>query len=139
MIKRPYHLLLITAILLFILSFWHRKDSIDIHLYDTYFVFSGVYYMMSFFFLLCWGIYRLTEKFLLTKYLTWFHVIITILFFTCIFTTSLSLKTSSNSFMDMENFYRQQQQYIWIGIVLIIAQAAFVVNLVGGAIRRIYK
>lgn len=134
MIKRPYHLLLITATLLFIVSFWHKNDSIDFHLHDTYFVFSGVYYVMSLFFLSCWGIYRLTEKFLLTKYLTWLHVIITISILIYCLTPDF-YKTAPVSYVELGSY----NWYYQIAAVLVGAQIGFVVNLLGGLIRKVYN
>ena len=110
-------MLLITAGLLFILSFLHLTESIDIHLHDTYFVFRGstLYWGISLLFLLFWGIYRLTDKYLLTTYLTWLHVVITITGLVYCFIV----------------FFPSSR----VLVVLIAAQLGFVVNVLGGLIK----
>jgi len=78
--EKPYNLLLLTAILLFIAGLFSGNFPIDILLHDTYFVLPITYLLwfpslvLAFF----WLLYLLTKRFLFSKVLTWTHIILTI-------------------------------------------------------------
>jgi len=82
-LNQPFNLLLVTAILLMALSFLTWGQSTDIHLHDSYFVFSTILpvWASSIIIFLVWLIYQLTRKILWKRFLTWFHVIVTIFIF----------------------------------------------------------
>ncbi len=79
--QRPYHLLLLTAILLFIGGLFSINTPIDVHLHDTYFVFplSFLVWVLTLILFFFWSLYLATRQFLFSKKLTWIHVILTVL------------------------------------------------------------
>jgi hypothetical protein len=89
---------------------------------------------------LAWTIYRFTNKVFLTKYLTWFHVIATLVALIFFISACLEQNTSPRqelSWKSMEEeLQREQNKYLTISIVFILAQIAFIINLVGGILRR---
>jgi hypothetical protein len=112
-VKRSYHLFLIAACLLFIVSFWHRGQTVDIHQYDTYYVIGAelFYRGISLFFVLIWVIYKFTDKYLLTYYLTWGHMVFTfaVLLYSLTpgFQTYLHEVAPPSSFQELTIFYEQ--------------------------------
>jgi heme/copper-type cytochrome/quinol oxidase subunit 1 len=79
--QRPYHLLLLTAILLFICGLFSFNTPIDIHLHDTYFVFplSFIIWAPAIILFLFWLLYLVTNQFLFSNKLRWTHIILTVL------------------------------------------------------------
>lgn len=79
-IRRPYHLLLLTAIVLFLISLFYRDGMIDIHLHDTYYVFAIwiILQQAAVFLSLLWLIYLITFRWF-NRYLTRMHLITTFL------------------------------------------------------------
>ncbi|MEX6690666.1 hypothetical protein QTN47_24380 [Danxiaibacter flavus] len=144
--RQPFDLFLLTTILLFIFPFFTWRNSIDFHLHDTYFVVSAVYpvWLLALGFLLIWTIYKLTNRILWTRYLTWFHIISTLVVLILILSAGLwyesRVPTSRKEIIAYET--RQEQQHkqllIFLPIVttFLLGQAAFVINLIGGLIKR---
>lgn len=79
--KRPYNLILLTAIVILITSFFASDEVIDFHFHDTYFILPSAYLFLATtgWLLLFWILYMLTHRFLFSKVLTWAHVIMTAL------------------------------------------------------------
>jgi heme/copper-type cytochrome/quinol oxidase subunit 1 len=79
-IRRPYHLLLLTAIVLFIASFFYGDETFDIHLHDTYYVIAIWHLLRSGAMLLSviWLAYLIIFRWL-NRYLTWIHLVTTFL------------------------------------------------------------
>lgn len=79
--KRPYHLLLLTAILLLIASFFVHNQTLDMHLHDTYFIISmsHLFWLIIILLLIFWILYLLTKHLLFSKVLIWVHVLLLIL------------------------------------------------------------
>lgn len=79
-VRRPYHLLLLTAIVLFIASLFYGDETFDIHLHDTYYVIAiaHLFYSAAIFLAILWLIYLITFKWL-NRYLTWIHLVTTFL------------------------------------------------------------
>ncbi len=144
--NEPYFLFLLTAILLFIASFFMRRQSLDLHIHDTYFVISTNYFIwtISIIFVLIFGLYKLTDKILWTKGLTWFHFLATIIVFVLLATIGVwhdiiipPIKRDTTTF---QNYFQDQKRdqilALSIAIIFITGQLAFFVNLVGGLFKR---
>jgi hypothetical protein len=143
---QPYNLFLLTAFLLFIFSFVTWGQSTDLHLHDTYFVVSTIYFIwfLAFILLLIWTVYKLISRILWTKSLTWFHVIGTLLILLLLLTSALWYKpvtTTSGEYSPYEAFHKQRQKeliaFFLIAITLLLGQLAFIVNLLGGLIKKL--
>ena len=83
--KKPYHLLLLTSILLFTAGLSAFKTAMDIHFHDTYYVFPLAYliWALSVISGIFWLLYLTTKEILFSKGLSWIHIILTIA--ACIF------------------------------------------------------
>lgn len=81
--RRPFNLLLLTAVLLFLISLGilKKNEVVDIHLHDTYFVIAKgqVFRLLTAVGLVVWALYLFTNALMYSKLLSWIHVIITIL------------------------------------------------------------
>ena len=77
---RPYNLLLLTAVLILIASFFAFDQTFDIHLHDTMFVIAmtHLFWATIILLLIFWTLYLLTKRFLFSKILTWTHIVLTI-------------------------------------------------------------
>lgn len=74
---RPYQLLLFAAAILLMAAPFMGGYTIDMHLYDTYYVIAGthVFMAMAVLLLLLWLIYLLTHRLLFSRWLAWLHVV----------------------------------------------------------------
>ncbi len=79
--QRPYNLLLLTAILLFIGGQFSLSTPIDFHLHDTYFVFPLTYiiWFPTIILFIFWLLYLATKRFLFSQGLMWTHIILTVI------------------------------------------------------------
>lgn len=149
--QRPYHLFLWTAILFFLFGLCCHDSVIDIHLHDTYYVFHFTYFIwtLSIFLLVFWILYLATKSILISKKLSWTHLILTII--GCIFILIIPyfLTNSYEGLAGMSRRYHdigQSEAYFDFDdttrtavitiIVLAIGQLAFVLNFVIGLFKR---
>lgn len=75
---RPYNLLLVTAVVIFIASLFTNGQSFDLHLHDTYFILSTatLFWVLDLILLFIWAVYALTYRFLFSKALAWIHILL---------------------------------------------------------------
>lgn len=150
--QRPYNLLLLIAILLFIAGLFSFNTLIDIHLHDTYVVFplSFLVWLPAIILFVFWFIYLVTKQFLFSKKLMWTHIILTII-------TSLSLLTlpylttySSEGVPGMPRRYYDYGEFnrlkIWSNltnlavitfVILLLGQLTYFINLFVGLYKRV--
>ncbi len=78
--ERPYDLLVVTAVLILIASFFVFDQTLDIHLHDTYFiiVMPHLFWATILLLLIFWTLYLLTKRFLFSKLLIWTQIILTV-------------------------------------------------------------
>jgi hypothetical protein len=145
-VNRPYDLFLLTSVLLVLSSFCMLGQTLDIHLHDTYYVFPAVYliWTTALIFLFAWTVYKLTNRFLLTKYLTWFHVAATLIVLLMLIISKLwynepvlTNEREPLSFRKLFEIQRKEQiTAVTISILFIAGQIGYFLNLVGGLFRR---
>lgn len=80
LVKRPYLLLSLTAILVLVASFFAPDRTLDLHMNDTYFVIAVTHVCWSVIILLFffWILYLLTEPLLFSRFLMWTHILLTV-------------------------------------------------------------
>ena len=131
--NRPYNLFLLAAVLLVVSSFLMLEQTLDIHLHNTYYVFPTAYliWAIALILLLAWTIYKLINQFLLTKYLTWFHVVATLIVLLVLLFSNLwySPPVPTNSTQPL--YFTEV-----LKILFIAGQIGFLINFVGGLFRR---
>jgi hypothetical protein len=143
MLSQPYKLLLLTGVLLIIFSFFVFRKTLDIHIHDTYLVIASN--------IVCWTlavalfvfsfIYWLANETLLSTFLTWTHVIFTLILTVLVVAAPNWLPLVEQSFSSDPfdaigqkwKFYRNLQIIV---LFLLAGQLAFLINLIGGLIKR---
>jgi len=149
--ERPYNLLLLTAILLFIAGLFSGNFPIDILLHDTYFVLPITYLLWfpSFVLAFFWLLYLLTKRFLFSKVLMWTHITLTIICSVFIHVipylsvySSAGLAGAPRRYYDndISNKYRvfnnMNTIILLTLIVLLLGQLIYFVNLIIGFYKR---
>lgn len=147
---KPYNLLLPVATLFTLLSLTPKiqNNIFDIHLHDTYFTIAyfHFFWLLAFLTLSIWLIYFVTNRLLLSRILTWIHVIVTsatfiLLAASCFFDNTIitpqlnSNDVSWNSMQLSSEFYTHAITII----ILIFGQVVFIINLAGGILKRLSK
>jgi len=143
-----YDLLLLTTLLLLIYSFFLHDQTFDFHIHDTYFVVATkiFFWLLATLLFLAWGLYRLTNKILLTKYLTWLHISATLIFLIFFMTMyfwhdkifpPIEPKAISRRTLFLQDFKRERIVYLSFTITFIFGQITYGINFVGGLIKRV--
>ena len=145
--ERPYNLLLLTAILLFIVALFSFNVPVDIHFPDTYYIvpLALLIWLPTIILVLFWLLYLLTKRFLFFKILTWIHIILTIIFSILIlilpfvFTTSFTVIGTPRPYYDFNGLHRGNitEMIPLILLILLLGQATYFVNLLVGIIKKV--
>jgi hypothetical protein len=147
--NQPFNLLLVTAIFLFVFSFVSWGGSSTIYLHDTYLVIYTINFIwaLSFLFFLVWTIYKLTSDIIWMRFLTWFHVLITIIILIVLLTFNFWYEKFfppiKGDFLAIEKLEAERERdtkiLLPIVILFLAGQFAFVVNIIGGLITKLWK
>jgi hypothetical protein len=144
--NKPYLLFLPAGIVLIAVTVFTSGQTVDFHLHDTYFVISSNYlfWALGLLFFIAWIIYILTGLILWSKKLIWVHVSTTL--FVLLLLASIifwhdevlpPIKRDATSLADIMDEQRRER-IIGYSVVAIFAigQAAYVVNLIVGLLKR---
>ncbi|MEO5889442.1 MAG: hypothetical protein ABIQ31_04275 [Ferruginibacter sp.] len=101
-------------------------------------------WVLSIAFLAAWAIYKVTDKFLLNKYLVWFHVLATIIILTIYLTQEYwhdkllpPVERESVSYKTILEYQQHESNiYLPLTLIFIAGQIAYFVNLFGGLANR---
>ena len=128
---------------LFLFSLWTKhRFSYSWHVLCCFYNLSHL--GNSLIFLLAWVLYKVINKFLLTKYLSWFHVLTTIIILILLLTANVwhdklmpPLKREYYSWETLQqDQLRERKVYLPIAIIFVVGQIAYFVNLLGGLVKR---
>ena len=146
--QKPYKLLLWAAFALVLASFFITSDSVDIHLHDTYFIIAvkHLFWALGLIAVIIWALYKLTFEFLFSRLLTWVHIIatiITLIILVLVIYSGDSLSSPKpRQYYDYSNWnslntYNQYAKTLGILLsIVLIGQVAYLINLIGGLIKR---
>lgn len=143
-LKHPFHLFLITAIALFLLSFFSREYGMDILLHDTYLVIDGqvLYRAAALKLLLLWTICFLARKLLCSNLLTWIHVLLTLAFtLVWIVPVFFNYRDGTSNYADysgwesVRNFNTIAYVQLFFTLAFVLVQILLLLHLIMGAIR----
>jgi heme/copper-type cytochrome/quinol oxidase subunit 1 len=148
--QKPYHLLLLTAVALWLFSFFVRdRDNVtDLHFHDTYFIVghAHIYWLVVLLLLLIWVFYLLVGTILRSKGLAWVHIIVSI--FASIFLVFLITGAAGftgqeprryQDFSNWNSLDRYDGHIKWVVIttcMLVGSQLIFVFNIIAGLYAR---
>jgi len=145
---KSYDLLFVTALILFLASFLLPEAPMDIHLHDTYYVITiqFIFWILSLISLLVWVIYKLTARFLFSNFLTWLHILVTLLsvivFIALLFTASNLYSPTPRKYYDYSNWDSMNDLNTYsrnltiLLFILVAAQVLYVINFLGGLVKR---
>ena len=147
--KRPYCLLLLTAVLLLVASFFVHNQTLDMHLHDTYFIISMplLFWPMILLLLLFWILYLFTERFLSSKVLMWVHIILMVLasvsLVGILFYSNYQEEAGSpRQYYDFSNWESMAQfdglarRIVVIFLAIFLGVIIYIINLFTGLIKR---
>lgn len=142
---RPYNFLGLLGVVFTLISFLVVSSTIYIHIHDTYYIigYKHFFWLIALITLLFAFLYGITNNLLLSKYLTWLHIIITTLsFITVIAFVSLG-NDPNRRYIDVKlwsafNRFNVISIFIsWAILVLLFVQVVFAINVVGGVIKKV--
>jgi hypothetical protein len=152
--QKPYHLLLLAAILLFVAGLFCFSSVIDVHIHHTYYVFPLTYFIWlpASILLIIWLIYLIAKNMLVSKTLSWTHVILTIVGCIFLLSTPCFMTNSDDQLAGMPRHYHdigQSKTYkysggftksgVILGFFLVAGQLTFLLNLFIGLYRRLNR
>ena len=145
-ITSPHNLLALTGSLYFIVSFFFFNQTMDIHLHDTYFIIALTYLLrfLAGSLLLFWLLYKVLYKYLLSGFLSWTHIISTLIATILILTfNNWSEEIYSTkgfvSLNDLKQFQRYNTILSMLTVILAAGQFIFLINLLGGLVKKLNK
>lgn len=142
--KLPYSLLLLASLSLAVIPLFFDGQSEGIHFHRLYVIIPSHYFMCFFalILLLYWLIYMLTKNILLTMYLTWLHMLISIgiiFFWVTLRVWAFKYPTTQVQVILTRLLLESNPREIKISllweVIFIVGQLAYVVNLIGGLIK----
>jgi prepilin signal peptidase PulO-like enzyme (type II secretory pathway) len=142
--KLPYSLLLLVSLLLAVIPLFFYGQSEGIHFHKQYVIIPSHYFIWFFAFilLLYWIMYMVTKDILLTMYLTWLHMVISIIIIVFLVTLRAWVFKYPTTQVEvilarllLENNPREIKISLLWKVIFIAGQLAYVVNLTGGLIK----
>ena len=136
---KPYNFLVVFAIIIFFISFFLTQDTVDFHLHDTMYVMSlpHIFWLLAILILFFALVYKLTNRFLLSKYLSWIHIILTLLSLLAILLYPIWAYRSHSTFIDgsFERFIAMNRLLSWFAGLFAFAQLLLLINIIAGLIK----
>jgi heme/copper-type cytochrome/quinol oxidase subunit 1 len=145
--KRPYHLLLLTALIFgFMAAFTiDPTQQLDIILHDTYFIVthSQIVMLLALIALLLWTLYVLTNKLLYSRTLSWIHIVMSILPLAAIalwqFRPWDPGPHPALRYMAIEDYWHYTALVRLLLLLILAGQLVLPINLLAGLVRHFKK
>ncbi|WP_412465092.1 hypothetical protein [Flavobacterium mekongense] len=138
--RKPYLLLLLTSLLLFVIGFVKSDEAFDINIHDTYFVIAQnqLYWLFSLFFFFFFMIYFILEKlrFQWQRLLELIHVYGTV-FFTLGMFFPYELIFKSPEFQLFDDYQRSNVYRSFFALFFLIAQILLIINIFVAIIKKL--
>jgi len=138
--RKPYLLLLLTSLLLFVIGFVKSDETFDINIHDTYFVIAQnqLYWLFSLFFFFFFMIYFILEKlrFQWQRLLELIHVYGTV-FFTLGMFFPYELIFKSPEFQLFDDYQRSNVYRSFFALFFLIAQILLIINIFVAIIKKL--
>lgn len=134
-LQKPYKVIWLSIPILLILSLIDIGSALDIQMHDTYFVITSFHLgiLLSIILALIGFLYWLVKEKRLINWMTFIHVIVTLLTFLIIVLAGLSFKNLVQSDFGM---FRVINQLIFVLVfVSIVSQIVLLINLIISSIR----
>jgi cytochrome c oxidase subunit I len=150
---KSYQFFLITAVLIFLSSFFVSNQALDIHMHDTYLIisWSHIYWGLVLMLLFLWILYVCMNQWMYSKRLSLIHIILTIttivlivvMLFMILQQFHKGLAGMPRHYYDYGNSYlntyyslrKSQQTLTLIAVILSFGQIIFPINLIVGIIK----
>jgi hypothetical protein len=134
-------LFILAGLLSFFFGFAQRQQTFDIHIHDTYFIFTALlaYGMMAAIFFIFGILYRTFPRILFFKHLTWVHLILSLLplSFLLLLTYNIENNTREGTgFRLWASFSVLSRHIALLILVFILGQFIFIIHLLLGTFRR---
>ena len=133
LLSKPHTLLgLLGGIFLLFVLFSNQEATVDIHMHDLVIIVANAHVtgVSAAILLYLWLIYSFTYKIIFSRLLYWIHIVCTILFFILFYIVS-HIQPSKPSYDDVHTV-------LFVSLIaFFIAQILFVVNLIGGIIKKL--
>jgi ACR3 family arsenite efflux pump ArsB len=137
--KMPYAVFFYSGVFALLLVFTSAKKITDIHIHDTLFVVTNKFLLtfLAIAFLFYWIVYVICSNSLLSKVLVWMHYFMMVIPLIAIIGINKALQREnvSNGYIDLTR-YSMANSIIIIG--LLFSVLLFLVNIIGGAMRKIH-
>lgn len=148
--KRPYELLGIMALLLFLVSFVDSNSTLDINMHDTYFVIAHIHlcWLFSGMLLLLWSMAVLFRNYTWSLTLSWVQVVLTlisVIAFLKIVMMGISLSGvprryyAFNEFEQQKSWFNTTSMYVFMLLLIVLGQLAFIINVITGFFRKVSR
>jgi hypothetical protein len=143
MLSQPNRLLFLIGALLIAISFFLFRKTLDLHVYDTYYVIAlnFVCWVLAAFLLLFGLLYSWTGSLMFSTILTWTHVAFTIILAVFVVTTPYWIQMVEQTFSNDPFAAIKQRERFHRGLrllcmLLLAGQITYFINLFGGLIKR---
>lgn len=135
-----YHPLALAGLLFLALSFFSFKQTLDVHLYDTYYVMPGSYVFRKIAIILISiaVLYRFTGSILFSVHLSRLHIILTLA--SAALLAGIILWGDGHSYNNLSSLeaVRQLDKVINLSIIVLLTGVLiYIINLLAGVIRRL--
>lgn len=141
-LSKPYILLFVTGAIVLLISFLFPRQTIDIHLHDTFIVIDKrtCFIALAIAVALLGGLYILCAPALRSGFLTWLHIAVTVLGILGLVVIGFlqPVPPHDPNYSQWANFEQFAVFNKWVAtgvMVLLLSQLAFLINIIIGVVK----